>query len=268
MRRAALGLLISLFAAGTVFAQQPAPNNPADFFERGMNALQGTGLSHNNQNAIELLRTAGQMGYVPAYTVVGYFYDTGTIVASEPGVAAEWYRKGVKEDDPLAEWLLGRLYYLGTGVPRDWTNAETFLTQAAGHEDPFGEYLLGSVKLEKQDYKNAADNFRKAAEQGLPQAQYQLGLMLKRGQGINEDKFEAYTWLLVSFDAGNQAASSDLSTLEADLGSMQLEKAKSKARDLEARVRRTAVAHGCTGWPGEFDAIPVPPPPDLQRFCR
>ena len=41
-------------------------------------------------------------------------------------------------------------------------------------------------------------------------------------------------WLLVSFDAGNQAVASELSALEADLGSTRLEEAKNKARDLEA----------------------------------
>jgi hypothetical protein len=37
---------------------------------------------------------------------------------------------------------------------------------------------------------------------------------------------------------------------------------------MERSVTRSVTAHGCTGWPGEFDAIPAPPPPDLQRFCR
>ena len=110
--------------------------------------------------------------------------------------------------------------------------------------------------------------FRKAAEQGLPQAQEQLAKLLQGGQGVPQDKFEAYVWMLVSSDAGNRRIASDLQALEADLGTTQVEQAKAKAREMEGSVTRSVAAHGCTGWPGEFDTVPAPPPPDLQRFCR
>ena len=58
------------------------------------------------------------------------------------------------------------------------------------------------------------------------------------------------------------------SALEGSLGSTELERAKSRARELENTVQRSAMSHGCTGWAGEFDAVPSPPPPDRQRFCR
>ena len=67
---------------------------------------------------------------------------------------------------------------------------------------------------------------------------------------------------------GLRDATTDLQALEAELSSTQIEQAKSKALDLEGTVSRPAAAHGCTGWPGEFNDIPTPPPPDLQRFCR
>jgi hypothetical protein len=72
----------------------------------------------------------------------------------------------------------------------------------------------------------------------------------------------------MSDDGGLRASGTDLQALEAELSSAQVEQAKNKARDLERTTTRSAVAHGCTGWPGEFDVIPTPPPPDLQRFCR
>lgn len=269
MRQTLLMALCFLTISTCAWTQEAKPlDKGAEFYKRGMNALLGSGPSQNNQTAIQLLQTSAQLGYSPAYTVLGYFYDTGTIVPSDPGQAAEWYLKAANEGDPLGQWLLGRLYFTGAGMQRDLNNAERFLQQAAQQEDPFAEYLLGSVKLERQNYKAAADLFRKAAEQGLPQAQKQLGQMLEQGQGIPENKQEAYVWLFVSFDAGNQSVANDLSALEGDLGSKNLEQAKDKARDLESNVRRTSVAHGCTGWPGEFNVVPSPPPPDLQRFCR
>ena len=85
---------------------------------------------------------------------------------------------------------------------------------------------------------------------------------------MTPDKFEAYVWILVSFDAGNQGVAADLAALEGALGSNRVEEAKSKARELEQTVSRAVVSRGCSGWPGEFDLVPAPPTPDIQRFCR
>src|SRR3982750_1684342 len=87
--------------------------------------------------------------------------------------------------------------------------------------------------------------------------------LLKEGLGTKVDKFEAYVWLLISFDAGFTRGAADLAALEAALGSTQLEQAKNRARDLERSVTRSVAAHGCTGWDGEFGTIPKPPPPEL-----
>jgi TPR repeat protein len=190
------------------------------------------------------------------------------VVSQNSGQAADWYKKAAKQDDRLAEWLLGRLYYTGSGIPRDLNAAESWLEKAANQDDPFGQQLLGLVRLEKNDYANASGWFRKAAMQGLPQAQAQLGELLKDGRGVTPDKFEAYVWLSVSLDAGNQSVAADLAALEGALGNNRVEESKSKARDLEQTVSRAVVSRGCSGWAGEFDLVPKPPTPDMQRFCR
>jgi uncharacterized protein len=261
---------VFLFAFGVIasFAQTTAGPSPAQLYERGMNAMTGSGQTRNDLNATEYLRRSAELGYVPAQVVLGYLYETGTILTREPAQAAEWYKKAAEQDDVLGEELLGRIIFSGQSTTRDLNEAEKWLQKAAAHDDPFSEYLLGMIRLERNDYSHAAEWFRKAANQGLPQAQQQLGELLKQGQGVNLDKFDAYIWLLVSLDAGNTAAASDLQQLEADLGSNQVEKAKSNARELERSVSREVVARGCTGWAGEFDALPAPPPPDVQRFCR
>ncbi len=150
------------------------------------------------------------------------------MVSQDSGQAADWYKKAAKQDDRLADWLLGRLYYNENGVPRDLNAAESWLQKAANQGDPFGQQLLGLIRLERNDYPKAADWFRKAAMQGLPQAQAQLAQLLKDGRGVTQDQFEAYLWLLVSFDAGNQAVAADLAALEGALGSNRVEEAKEK----------------------------------------
>jgi uncharacterized protein len=240
-----------------------------ELFGKGMNALVGSSATRSGANAIEYFRRSADLGYAPAQVVLGYLYETGRDTTADPRGAFEWYKKAAQQDDPLAQWLAGRIIYAGAVPGRDLNEASGFLQSSADHGNPFGEYLLGQIKLERQDYPNAAAWFRKAAEQGLPQAQEQLAKLLRDGRGVAAtDRFEAYVWMLVSNSAGNRRVASDLQALEADLGTNQVEQAKAKAREMEGSVSRSVAAHGCTGWPGEFDVIPAPPPPDLQRFCR
>ncbi len=260
--------LIVFLIAVSVCGQTSSGLNPAQLYEKGMNALIGTGLSRSDVTAADCIQRSAQLGYAPAQVTLGYFYETGAILTRDPQQAAEWYRKAAQQDDVLGEWLLGRAIFNGETSTRDLNEASDWLKKAANHNDPFAEYLLGMIGLERNDYAKAAQWFGKAAQQGLPQAQQRLGQLLKEGRGEGVNKFDAYVWLLVSFDAGNTSTTSDLQLLEPQLGSTQVELAKTKARQLESSVTRAVVAQGCTGWPGEFDRVPTAPPPDLQHFCR
>jgi len=242
--------------------------NAPELFERGMNALEGSSSSRNLLNAVDYLRRAADLGYGPAQAALGYLYETGRGVTSDPGQAFDWYKKAARQGDPLAQWLAGRVVFVGEGPPRDLNQAANWFEQASAQDNPFAEYFLGRIALERSNYTVAAEDFRKASEQGLPQAQFNLSILLRDGRGVPVDKFEAYVWMLVSADGGFRVSQTDLQFLEAELSAPQVEQAKTKARDLETRVTRSVVAHGCTGWRGEFDEVPAPPPPDLQRFCR
>jgi uncharacterized protein len=259
--------LSSVCASGTAQSGGLGQNAP-QLFEKGMNALEGSNSTRSAPDAIDYFRRSAELGFAPAQVALGYFYDTGHAVTADPREALGWYKKAANQDDPLAQWLVGRIIFAGLVAPRDLNEAQKWLEKSSSHDDPFAEYLLGKIAIERGDYARSATKFREAAEQGLPQAQRALGQLLRDGHGVPPDYFEAYVWFLMSYDGGLTHAMTDLQEVEAQLGSSQVEQAKSKARDLEDTMRRSAVAHGCTGWPGEFDVIPSPPPPDLQRFCR
>jgi hypothetical protein len=256
--------------------QRGATMDGQALFDKGMNALIGSPINRDSVLALDYFRRSANAGYGPAEVVIGYFEETGTLVPREPQDAAVQYTRAAEQNDRLAQWLVGKLYFTGDAGTRDLNKAEDWLSRASDQGDPFGQYLLGLLKLERQDYAAAASNFRPAAEQGLPQAQRQLALLLKDGRGVSVDKAEAYTWLLLSTlpTAHRQVEPAAVNTndllaeLEAALGSTAVERAKSKAHELEDSVDRSRNAHGCTGWPGEFKAIPSTPPPDLQKFCR
>jgi hypothetical protein len=248
--------------------QLHAPINPTALFEKGMNALTGTGFSHNDLSGVDYIHQSADAGYAPAQAVMGYFAETGFSVQQDPAQALTYYTKAAAQGDRLSEWVLGRMYFTGVGEQRNLTEAERWLSKAANQGDAFGQLLLGSLKLERNDNASAAALFRKSAEQGLPQSQQQLGSMLKEGKGLPMNKLEAYIWLTLSYEAGNQSTASDIKQLETSLTNQEIEQAKSRVREFQSTNSRVVISRGCTGWAGEFNAVPSTPPADLQPFCR
>jgi uncharacterized protein len=262
MRFRPLAVLILIVAPA--LAQQPKPEQ---LYQRALNALTGTGPSRNDVNAIDDMRRAAEAGYLPAQVTLGVMLDTGTATTANPSEALAWYKKAADQGDPLAAWLAGREYLAGIGVSRDFKEAEKWLSRGADAGDPFAAYLLATVK-DDRDYPAAAPLYKSAAEQGLPQAQARYGQILHQGRGTSREPFEAYQWLLLAQRQGVSTVAEDLRTLEAELGSTRTEEAKTRALELEVTVARSVNAHGCTGWEGEFNQLPTPPPIELLKFCR
>ncbi len=209
------------------------------------------------------------LGYGPAQIALGYYYETGSFLARDPGQALDLYRKSAQQGDPLAGWLAGRLYFLGSGGVADRDAAQKWLKIAASQNNAFGAYYMGRLMADR-DYTKAPKLYKIAADQGLPQAQYFYAKALRDGRGIPQDRFTAYIWYTIAADAGYTAAIPDLNEL--DRGGYftldQISQAKAQARDLEQVVIRAVTARGCSGWDGEFAEFPTPPPPNLQRFCH
>ena len=70
--------------------QTTAAPNPAQLYEKGMNALTGSRVSRNKVTASDYIRRSAELGYAPAQVTLGYFYETGTILAREPDQGAHW----------------------------------------------------------------------------------------------------------------------------------------------------------------------------------
>ncbi len=260
-------IAIVLGAALLLPAAAAQTTDPSKLFNEGMNALTGTEPGRDVFRGIDSLRRSAEQGYAPAQTALGYFWETGKYVALNQSEAATWYRKAAEQGDPIAMWVLGRMYFTGAGVPSNPAKAEDWLHRSAEQGNPFGAYLLGLLR-ETRDYRSAPEWFRKAAEQGLPYAQQKLGVLLKDGRAVALNKYQAYVWLLLSYESGLKSSAPYVSELEGQLSSADVERAKSEVRDLHARYSRGVVAGGCTGWPGELDELPTTPPPQIQRLCR
>ena len=65
----------------------------------------------------------------------------------------------------------------------------------------------------EEDFAEAALWYRKAAEQGVSQAQNNLGVMYKDGQGVRQDFSEAARWFQMAAQQNNTLAQLNLGIL-------------------------------------------------------
>jgi TPR repeat protein len=89
----------------------------------------------------------------------------------------------------------------------DYSKTIQELRYLADHGDLRAQYDLG-VLYDKgqgvpQSDHEAMNWYRRAAEQGEARAQYNLGLMYANGQGVAQDLVEAYYWISLSAAGGD-----------------------------------------------------------------
>ena len=73
--------------------------------------------------------------------------------------------------------------------------------------------------------------YRKAAEQGVAKAQYNLGLMYAKGQSLPKNYVLAYMWLHLSAAKGNKAAAEIRDVVAKIMLPADLSKAQRLARE-------------------------------------
>lgn len=251
--------LVVVIPAAAALAQQVDTSKAAQLYETAINEMIGGSQNRDPIRAVADLRESAKLGYAPAQTAMIAYAETQE-------EAASFCKKAAEQGDSLGQWCIGRANFLGNGVLKDWSAAETWLRKSADQGNPFAAYTIGLIK-EDRDPKAAPEWYQKAAEQGLPQAQRSLARMLLDGTHIKQDKYRSYVWLLVA-DEIDQSPSINEDALESDLGTVTTNKAKTEARALALKVSRAANTRGCTGWDGEFGNPPSLPPLEIQKYCR
>ncbi len=102
----------------------------------------------------------------------------------------EWFPLA-REGDAVAQNRIGSLYLRGRGVAQDFVEAGNWFRAAADQGDADSQFELGLIHKRgigvESDPAAAFDWFQAAARQGNGRAQYQLGLLYKEGVGVAED---------------------------------------------------------------------------------
>lgn len=80
------------------------------------------------------------------------------------------------------------------------------LESAASDGNPVARYMLGANLLEQGNTQAAAILMRRAAEQGIPAAQYRYGILLEDGEGVDANVNEARQWVERAANSGHRRA--------------------------------------------------------------
>ncbi|ASG02748.1 MULTISPECIES: tetratricopeptide repeat protein [Gammaproteobacteria] len=136
-------------------------------------------------------------------------YEKGYIALSQKkykAAYAEWLPLA-ENGDAQAQYSIGWMYSKGLGVEKSVAKALDWYVKSANQGFVDAQYSAGRIYLYSlQQYEDAFTYFKLAAENDENKAQFYLGLMYYRGDGISKDLKKSAHWFLQSAKKGNKDA--------------------------------------------------------------
>ena len=117
--------------------------------------------------------------------------------------AIKIWRKLAAHDNPDAQYALGVAYLKGHGIARDTRKAVRWFQMAAKSQHRLAEAL---VAYQAGAFDTAVALWKDEAQQGTSDAQYALGLVLLKGQGVRSNPKQSLQWFGIAAKAGNTTA--------------------------------------------------------------
>ena len=181
----------------------------------------GWGLDEDVSKALLWYRSSAELNYVPAMRNLGRVFENGIGVEANPRRAFDWYSRAAEKDDVESQFKVGLAFLKGNGVVHSREYALEWLTKAAdeGHANAMREiasFYFGAGDEKEDELSLAAAWYRKAANKGDIDAQFSLGSMFEKGQGLDRDKDQAIVWYRAAARQGHTESQKRLAKLKAD----------------------------------------------------
>jgi hypothetical protein len=130
------------------------------------------------------------------------------------------------------------LYQYGQGVPQSYTQAAAWFRKAAEQGMADAEFHLGTLYERgngvPQDYAQTVSWYQKAAEQGQFFAQFLLGRLYLDGKGVPQSYGEAYFWLSLAASRMNGPDEATVAELRDEAAAKLTPEELSKAQERAA----------------------------------
>ncbi|GBC01733.1 hypothetical protein RclHR1_04300015 [Rhizophagus clarus] len=145
--------------------------------------------------------------------MMGKFYEKGFGTDKNNDKAIEWYMEAIKQNDINGIFEAGNCYYNGYGVEKNRNKAFEFIQRVVNdntEELNIALYYLASCynsgdgvrkknetnqQLLREHQVKAFKLYKKSAENGFVQSQYELAECYKNGIGTQKNKDEASKWV-------------------------------------------------------------------------
>jgi TPR repeat protein len=131
------------------------------------------------------------------------------------------------------------MYEAGKGVPQDDETAVKWYKLAAEQGLVEAQYNLGGMydygRGVPQDDETAVKWYRLAAEQGNVFAQYNLGLNYYKGQGVIQDNVYAHMWANISVTNGSETGGKLKDVVEEKMTASEIAEAQKLASEYLAK---------------------------------
>ena len=187
MNNTALKWYLKAAQAGLADAQ----NSMGDFYR------DGELVDQNYSEAVKWYKKAAAQNDLSSCESLGQCYLDGTGVAKDANQAIYWFEKAAYGGNADVATMLGDLYAEGGQIPQNYKKAIYWYTIGA-NESNIARNNLGELYLEgkgtAKDYKKAVYWFRRAAEDGMTEAQYNLSECYQNGWGVKQSASQAKYW--------------------------------------------------------------------------
>ncbi len=159
---------------------------------------------------VKLLQQRANQGDAQAEYDLGRMYYWGRGVPRDYAQANYWHQKAAAQGLAKAECAIGGLYYYGRGLDQSYADALVWYRKAADQGDAEAQDALGSMSYYgrgmPQNYSEAFVWYKKSASQGYAEAEFDIGYLYSYGLGVARDREEANRWYRKAASQGNQDA--------------------------------------------------------------
>lgn len=157
------------------------------------------------KTAVSCLEQAAEQENPFADYALGKLYSEGRLLAKDMEKAFFHLHRAADRGNGYAQYKLGKLYL--SDEYKKIEKAVHYLTLAAGQKNDFADYWLGKLYLAgEQVAKNtelALRYLQQSAEAGNQYAQYVLGKVYLTGKDVEKDKEKAYEYFRLAAEQGN-----------------------------------------------------------------
>lgn len=162
----------------------------------------GRGVPQNDKEAGKWYLTAAKQGCIEAQLIIGDWYWSGHYYKQSFTKSVEWYLKAAMKGSTKAQFIMGYCYDVGIGVSQDKRLAQKWYHMALKRPDFLS---VCSSKIYSQDNHSLYHYLmkkRQLAEEGDVESQNWLGYFYKNINGVLHDHNEAIRWYRKAAESG------------------------------------------------------------------